>query len=192
MKKQHILLLDNYDSFTYNLLHYLEEINGITCEVIRNDAFDPDRLSDFDAIILSPGPGLPEGAGILLPLISQCYQSKKILGVCLGLQAIVVAFGGALKQLDNVMHGLQRNCIVTDKNDKLFAGIKKIFPTGRYHSWVADEKKLPMELIVSAVDEQGEIMAIHHRHLPVYGVQFHPESIMTPSGKQIIRNWLEV
>ena len=192
LKKQHILILDNFDSFTYNLLHYTEEFDGITCDVIRNNVIELNQLNSYDAIILSPGPGIPEEAGMLLPVIKHTYQTKKILGVCLGLQGIVVSLGGGLKQLDKVMHGVERNCTIVDSSDPLFNGIKSEFSAGRYHSWVADNKKLPEELIVSAVDDEGQIMSLYHRNYPVYAVQFHPESIMTPVGKQIIRNWLAI
>ena len=192
MKEQRILLLDNYDSFTYNILHYVEELTGSACDVIRNDAFDLKYLVNYDSIILSPGPGLPEEAGVLISLIKQAYQNKKILGVCLGHQALAVAFNGTLKQLDNVMHGLQRNCTVIDHADPLYSNLPKSFPAGRYHSWVVDEKNLPHDFIITAVDDEKNIMSMRHLQYSLFGVQFHPESIMTPAGKQIIRNWLEI
>ena len=190
LKNQRILLLDNYDSFTYNILHYVEELDNIECTVIRNDDFDLKQINHFDSIILSPGPGLPEEAGILIPLIKAALPTKKILGICLGHQALAVALGGRLKQLNKVMHGLQRNCIMKDTGDPLFFQLPGTFTTGRYHSWVVDELQLPDQLIVSAIDDDNQIMAIHHKALPVYGVQFHPESIMTPFGKKIIQNWI--
>lgn len=192
LKKQHILILDNFDSFTYNLLHYIEEFEGISCDVIRNDVIELSQLSLYDAIILSPGPGIPEEAGKLLTVINHIYQTKKMLGVCLGLQGIVVALGGSLKQLDEVMHGLERDCTIVDNSDPLFKGISNKFSAGRYHSWVADKNNLPEELLVTAIDDQNNIMAIRHKKFPVYAVQFHPESVMTPSGKEIIRNWLDI
>ena len=184
--------MDNYDSFTYNILHYVEELTDSSVDVVRNDAFDLNSLSDYDSIILSPGPGLPEEAGVLIPLIRQSFNNKKILGVCLGHQALTVAFDGELKQLNKVMHGLQRNCKVVDTADQLYKGLPEVFTAGRYHSWVVDEKSLSKDFIVSAIDDDKNIMSMRHRKYPVYGVQFHPESIMTPFGKQIIRNWLEI
>lgn len=185
-----ILLLDNYDSFTYNLLHYLEDISGEQVDVFRNDEISLAAVDAYDHIVLSPGPGLPEESGILLPLINKYASSKKILGVCLGHQALVIGFGGKLLQLDEVMHGLQRKCNVTKEKSVLFKNIPKQFNAGRYHSWVVDKNFLPPHFIITATDEDGNIMAMEHSTLALTGVQFHPESIMTDHGMQMLSNWL--
>ena len=185
-----ILLLDNYDSFTYNLQHYLEDISKESIDVFRNDEIDLEQINKYDAIVLSPGPGLPEEAGILISLIKEYGSTKKILGVCLGLQAMVVAYGGKLKQLDEVMHGLQRECIVKDRNNFLFKNISERFSAARYHSWVADADFLPKDFMITSLDDAGNIMSIQHRMHSLTGVQFHPESILTTTGKKILENWL--
>lgn len=184
-----ILLLDNYDSFTFNLLHYVEQF----CEdvtVKRNDAISLDEVEAFDAIILSPGPGLPKDAGIMPQLIKRYAPTKKILGVCLGHQAIGEAFGAKLKNLNKVHHGiaLPSNIIVAD--EPLFQGIPSRIETGRYHSWVIDAASMPAELAVTATDDEDEVMAIRHVRFDVCGVQFHPESLLTPEGLKIIGNWV--
>jgi anthranilate synthase component II len=185
-----ILVLDNYDSFTWNLVHYLEAISGDSVDVFRNDEISIQEASAYNQIILSPGPGLPSEAGILLPLIKALAPEKPIFGVCLGLQAIAQAFGGNLKQLEEVMHGLQRNCNILDDEDPLFSNIVSPFEAGRYHSWVVDEATLPSCFKVLANDDQGNIMALRHKTYQLCGVQFHPESIMTPDGKLMLKNWL--
>lgn len=185
-----LLLLDNYDSFTYNLVQYLQELLNEEIVVHRNDAIALDQVSAFNRIVLSPGPGLPQDAGIMLPLIRRYAGEIPILGVCLGHQAITMAYGGELRRLNTVLHGLSRKVIVTDLDNGFFKGISSPVDTGRYHSWVPDEASFPNELLVTATDENGCIMALRHRSLPVYGVQFHPESVMTPFGKQMLENWL--
>lgn len=184
-----LLVVDNYDSFTWNLVHYLEEQIQQPVTVRRNDAFKPEEALNYDRVVLSPGPGLPSESGKLMEIIAVSAGKIPLLGVCLGLQAIVEHYGGSLKQLETVMHGLQRKCIIT-KNDLLFNNIAAEFLAGRYHSWVANPETLPAELEVMAIDEMNNIMAIRHKNHPVYAVQFHPESIMTPEGKTMLRNWL--
>jgi anthranilate synthase component 2 len=185
-----ILLIDNYDSFTYNLLHILREL-GAEIDVVRNDAIPFDRLDAYQKIVLSPGPGIPSEAGDLLRLIREAAPSKSILGVCLGEQAIGEAFGAQLTNLSEVHHGVQTP-VRTVAHDPLFEGLPEVFPVGRYHSWVVSSEGLPAELEVTAVDDEGEIMALRHRTYDVRGVQFHPESILTPDGKQMLANFLKL
>jgi anthranilate synthase component 2 len=185
-----LLLLDNYDSFTYNLVHYLQELMGEEVAVHRNDQIPLEEVARFDRVVLSPGPGLPAESGIMMPLIRLYAGKIPMLGVCLGHQAITEAFGGGLRRLDGVLHGLVRQVHVTADEHELFEGIESPFDTGRYHSWVPDEATFPEVLQVIARDDDGCIMALKHRELPVYGVQFHPESVMTPCGKQMLANWL--
>lgn len=185
-----ILILDNYDSFTYNLVHYVEQFcDDLT--VRRNDAIALEEVSVFDGIVLSPGPGLPKDAGIMPDLIRQFASTKRILGVCLGHQAIGEAFGASLRNLDSVLHGVAVPVKVTVPSEPLFKGLPNEFPTGRYHSWVIDRATLPHDLLMTATDAQGEVMALRHRHFDVCGVQFHPESLLTPDGLHIVRNWVE-
>lgn len=184
-----IVIIDNYDSFTYNLSHLLKEL-GADVTVLRNDCFELKDLEEFDKIVLSPGPGIPEEAGLLLDVIKQYSGKKPILGVCLGEQAIGEAFGGRLINLSTVYHGIQSPVdIITD--DYLFNGMPKEIPVGRYHSWVVDNNGFPDSLEVTAVSKEGYIMALRHRQYDVRGIQFHPESVLTPDGKQMIQNWLE-
>ncbi len=186
-----ILMLDNYDSFTYNLVHYLEAVDdSITVEVKRNDKISLAEVENYTAIVLSPGPGLPKDAGIMPALIQTYAPTKPILGVCLGHQAIGEAFGASLKNLETVYHGLGMSTSVLE-NDILFKNIPQQFITGRYHSWVIDKTKLGHDLIVTATDTNGEIMALKHKTYNVRGVQFHPESILTEYGKDIIKNWVD-
>lgn len=185
-----LLVFDNYDSFTYNLVHLVEKILGQKVDVVRNDKVDPESLDDYDRIILSPGPGLPAAAGSLLPLILQKAASASILGVCLGHQAIAEAFGGRLINLTEVFHGKSSAIRIVQKNNRLFHGLPDVFMAGRYHSWVVDPAKLPDSLLVTALDEKENIMALQHKQYDINSVQFHPESIMTPLGEQMIRNWL--
>ena len=159
--------------------------------VARNDEIDIEKVNEFDKILLSPGPGLPKDAGIMPELIKNYSSGKSILGICLGVQAIAEAFGGKLFNLGDVLHGRQLNTIVSDKSETLFKGIPENFKAGRYHSWIADKNDFPTELKITAVDESGEIMALSHKQFDVKGVQFHPESVMTPYGYLIIKNWLE-
>jgi anthranilate synthase component II len=185
-----ILIIDNYDSFTYNLVHLVNEI-GLQCEVWRNDKFNLDDVDVFSHIILSPGPGIPSEAGLLLDVIARYAPIKSIFGVCLGQQAIAEVFGGQLYNLSRPMHGIATPIKVTDANEKLFAGLPQSFKVGRYHSWVVDEKGLPDELTVTAIDEQdNSIMALRHKQYDVRGVQFHPESVLTEHGRQLMQNWL--
>ena len=185
-----LLVFDNYDSFTYNLVHLVEKILHIRVEVMMNDDPDWHRIREFDKVILSPGPGIPSEAGNLLPVIKTFAASKSILGVCLGHQAIAEAFGGRLLNLDEVYHGLSRQVRVLNPEEPIFNGLPPAFQAGRYHSWIVDDKNLPDCLEVTAEDEQGRIMALRHRHFSLQGVQFHPESILTPDGEKIITNWL--
>ncbi len=187
-----ILILDNYDSFTFNLFHIVESLlsDGDTLEVYRNDQIDLDAVGHYDKIIISPGPGLPEEAGITCELIRRYAPEKSILGVCLGHQAIVEVFGGRLQNLEQVLHGVSIPTNVVKPDALLFRNCPNVFETGRYHSWVADPDTFPKELEITAVDASGSIMALQHKSFHVHGVQFHPESVMTPIGKQILRNWV--
>lgn len=183
-----ILLIDNYDSFCYNLFQILEE-EGAHVTVWRNDCFDLDDVEAFDKIVLSPGPGIPSEAGLLLQVIARYANTKPILGVCLGEQAIGEHFGATLFNLPHVFHGIQTPAhIVAD--DYLFRGIEHDILVGRYHSWVVQNEGLPDCLEVTAVSDEGQIMALKHRTLDVHGIQFHPESILTPCGRQIIANFV--
>ena len=186
MKK--ILVIDNYDSFTYNLVHYLEDLN---CEVtvIRNDKLQLEDVKPFDKIVLSPGPGVPDEAGLLKPIIKEYGATKSILGVCLGQQAIGEVFGGQLNNLDEVYHGVATNVNITVDDESMFKGLGKNIEVGRYHSWVIDTN-LPEELEATSFDENGQIMSLRHRIYDVKGVQFHPESVLTPQGKKILKNWV--
>ncbi len=184
------LLFDNYDSFTYNLHHLLREL-GARVEVRRNDQISLDEVDGYDQIVLSPGPGIPEEAGLLLPLIRRFAPTKRILGVCLGEQAIGEAFGAKLINLKEVYHGVSSRIQVVSKDEILFKNLPESFEAGRYHSWVVDEKDFPECLEITARDaEKGLIMAIRHRQYDVRGIQFHPESVLTPNGRNMIQNWL--
>lgn len=189
-----ILVFDNYDSFTYNLVHLVEKITRKKVEVWRNDQIPLEKVKDFDKIILSPGPGIPVEAGLLLPLIKEYASAKSILGVCLGHQAIGEAFGGTLVNLTKVYHGVSTSIEVKIKNSKvkspLFDGLPDRIEVGRYHSWVVSDKDFPEELEITAVDDNGYIMGLQHKTFDVQGVQFHPESVLTPDGEKILRNWL--
>jgi anthranilate synthase component 2 len=185
-----ILIIDNYDSFTYNLVHLVNEI-GLQCEVWRNDQFKIEDVDAYDKIILSPGPGIPSEAGLLLEVIAKYAPTKSIFGVCLGQQAIAEVFGGTLYNLKQPMHGIATPITVTDDTERLFAGLPHQFKVGRYHSWVVDEKSIPDVLTVTAVDEMdNSAMALRHKTYDVRGVQFHPESILTEFGKEMMQNWL--
>ena len=185
-----ILVLDNYDSFTYNLVHYLEDITGQAPDVFRNDQITVAEVGAYDKILLSPGPGLPSEAGILCDLIRAHAATKSILGVCLGLQAIGEVFGGKLENLANVYHGVATPVKVLDPNEPLFAGLPANFEVGRYHSWVVSNDGLPACFAKTAEDENGQIMGLTHRQYDLRGVQFHPESIMTEHGMDMLRNWV--
>lgn len=187
MKK--IIVIDNYDSFTYNLVHYLEDLN---CEVTvyRNDEFDIEELQKFDKILLSPGPGIPDEAGLLKEVIKNYSATKSILGVCLGQQAIAEVFGGSLINLEKVYHGVATNIKIQVQDEPLFKDIDSEIEVGRYHSWVVNPIDFPEVLEITSLDENGQIMSLRHRTYDVCAVQFHPESILTPNGKKILENWV--
>ena len=185
-----ILVIDNYDSFTYNLVQYFHELLGHRVEVVRNDAVSVEEANQYDVLVFSPGPGLPSEAGMMPALLQHFAATKVILGVCLGHQAIAEAFGGTLRNLSKVYHGIATPIYPIGDRDILFGGLPEAFEAGRYHSWVVDKTGLPDELIVTALDDAGEIMAMRHRSYDVFGVQFHPESVMTPLGKQMLENFL--
>ena len=184
-----ILVFDNYDSFTYNLVHLIEKITGQKVDVYRNDQIALEKVKEYDKIILSPGPGVPEEAGLLLPLIKEYAPSKSILGVCLGHQAIGQAFGGTLVNLKTVYHGVATPIYQPSKSP-LFKNLPEELEVGRYHSWIVSKENFPDELEITAEDENGYIMALQHKKYDVQGVQFHPESVLTPEGETIIRNWI--
>jgi anthranilate synthase component II len=190
-----ILVFDNYDSFTYNLVHLVEKITHVKVEVHRNDQIPLEKVKDYDKIILSPGPGIPEEAGLLLPLIKEYAATKSILGVCLGHQAIGQAFGGTLVNLSTVYHGVATPIKIKNSKSKKQNGVLNDLPdeieVGRYHSWVVAKENFPAELEITAEDENGMIMALQHKTFDVQGVQFHPESVLTPKGEEIMRNWLK-
>ena len=189
-QKEAILLLDNYDSFTYNLLHVVKEQGVTDIEVFRNDEITLDEVERFDKIILSPGPGIPEEAGLLLPIIRKYAATKSILGVCLGHQAICAAFGARVTYAKQLMHGKQSE-VEFDPECPLFQGCKAPLLVARYHSLAADPATMPPELKVTARTADGEVMAVQHTQYPIYGVQFHPESILTPQGRSILKNFME-
>jgi anthranilate synthase component II len=184
-----ILVIDNYDSFTYNLVHYLEDLD---CEVTvyRNDEFDIDEVKKFDKILLSPGPGVPDEAGLLKTVIKTYAPTKSILGVCLGQQAIGEVFGGTLTNLEKVYHGVATKVNITVHDENLYKGLEKQIEVGRYHSWVVNPEGFPNDLEITSVDTNGQIMSLRHKKFDVRGVQYHPESILTPFGKKILENWV--
>lgn len=195
------IIIDNYDSFTYTLAHLVKEL-GAEVDVLRNDKFRLEELEPYDKIILSPGPGIPEEAGLLLDVIRTYAGRKPMLGVCLGEQAIGQAFGGKLVNLSDVFHGVQTEIGIRDEGlgmkdegisleeDYIFRGLPERIPVGRYHSWVVDTENFPEVLAVTAVSPEGQIMALKHREYDIHGIQFHPESVLTPDGKTIVGNWL--
>lgn len=183
-----IVIIDNYDSFTYNLSHQLKAL-GAQVDVVRNDAFQMSRLEPYDKIVLSPGPGIPEEAGLLNDVIRRYAGRKPILGVCLGHQAIAEVFGGRLENLRTVYHGVQTPTHIIN-HDYLFEHLPETFEAGRYHSWVVSRSGLPDSLEVTAISDDGHIMALRHRTYDVRGIQFHPESILTPEGARILQDWL--
>lgn len=191
-----ILIFDNYDSFTYNLVHMVERITNEKTDVYRNDKISLESINEYDKIILSPGPGLPCESGLLLPLIEKFAPSKSIMGVCLGQQAIAEVFGGKLINLKNVYHGVATKIKVDEHRTKTQNDVFKDFPSefeaGRYHSWVVDSENFPQDLEITARDEDGLIMGLRHRTYDVQGVQFHPESVLTPEGEKMMRNWLSI
>lgn len=185
-----IVIIDNYDSFTYNLSHLVKEL-GADVTVYRNDKFQLEELEKFDKIILSPGPGIPSEAGLLLDVIKTYAGKKPMLGVCLGHQAIGETFGGKLTNLSTVFHGVATPCHVV-ADDPVFAGIDRDIVIGRYHSWVVDNEAFPECLEVTAVSDEGQVMALRHREYDIHGIQFHPESVLTPDGKKMLSNWLAI
>jgi anthranilate synthase component 2 len=191
-----ILVFDNYDSFTYNLVQLIEEILHQRVDVHRNDQIPLEKVKEYDKIILSPGPGIPQEAGLLLPLIKEYAASKSILGVCLGHQAIGEAFGGKLINLSEVYHGVATTIKIKSQESKvkngLFEGLPTEFEAGRYHSWIISDENFPNDLEITATDENNFIMALQHKKFDVQGVQFHPESVLTPRGEDILKNWLKV
>lgn len=201
--KMRIVIIDNYDSFTYNLAHLVKEL-GAEADVLRNDKFQLEELESYDKIMLSPGPGIPEEAGSLLDVIRTYAERKSIFGVCLGEQAIGQVFGGKLVNLNDVFHGVQTEIRINDKGlkdtnnntgillekDYIFQGLPERIQVGRYHSWVVDTESIPEALAITAISPEGQIMALKHREYDIHGIQFHPESVLTPDGKTIVRNWL--
>ena len=185
-----IVIIDNYDSFTYNLSHLVKEL-GADVTVLRNDQFELPQLQAFDKIILSPGPGIPSEAGLLLDVIRTYAGSKPMLGVCLGHQAIGEVFGGELTNLSDVFHGVATEGTQLG-NDPIFDGLPRRITMGRYHSWVVDNDGFPDSLEVTAVSDEGQIMALRHRQYNIHGIQFHPESVLTPEGRTIVSNWLKL
>ena len=198
------VIIDNYDSFTYNLAHLVKELDA-EVEVLRNDQFNLNELEKYDKIILSPGPGIPEEAGLLLDVIRTYAGRKPILGVCLGEQAIGQAFGGKLTNLSDVFHGVQTAIFLNEElrmkneefqrdgnvgTDYIFDGLPSEILVGRYHSWVVDTDGFPEDLVITAISPEGQVMALKHRKYDIHGIQFHPESVLTPDGKTIIKNWL--
>jgi anthranilate synthase component 2 len=186
-----ILVFDNYDSFTYNLVHLVEKILPVKVDVFRNDQIPLDKIKEYDKIILSPGPGVPSEAGLLLPLIKEYASTKSILGVCLGHQAIGEAFGGSLINLSKVYHGVSTQCSIVNGSSDLFKGLPQKIEIGRYHSWIIAKENFPETLEITAEDDNGYIMALKHKKYDVQGVQFHPESVLTPQGEAILKNWLK-
>lgn len=185
-----VLVIDNYDSFTYNLVHYLEDL-GCDVTVKRNDQLTLDEVDAFEKIVLSPGPGIPDEAGLLKAIIKTYAPTKSILGVCLGQQAIGEVYGGTLINLDNVYHGVATKVTSCVTDESLFNGLDKTIEVGRYHSWVVDPR-LPDELEATSYDENGQVMSLRHRTYDLKGVQFHPESVLTPDGKKILENWIKI
>jgi anthranilate synthase component 2 len=185
-----ILVIDNYDSFVYNLVHYLEDLN-VDVTVKRNDRFDLAEVGNYDKILLSPGPGIPDEAGLLKDVISKYAGIKPILGVCLGQQAIGEVFGGTITNLSEVFHGVATKASILVSDEPLFKGLGNEIEVGRYHSWVVERENFPTQLEITSLDENGQIMSLRHRELDIRAVQFHPESVLTPKGKQMIKNWIE-
>lgn len=185
-----IAMIDNYDSFTYNLVHLVKEL-GAEIEVFRNDQFELPELERFEKIMLSPGPGIPEEAGKLIDVIREYAGKKPILGICLGEQAIGEFFGGKLVNLSDVFHGVQTPAHIVS-SDHIFNGMEKDIMVGRYHSWVVDANSIPPCLEVTCISDEGQVMALRHRNYDIRGIQFHPESVLTPEGKKMINNWINL
>ncbi|HRG18396.1 MAG TPA: aminodeoxychorismate/anthranilate synthase component II [Flavobacterium lutivivi] len=184
-----IAVIDNYDSFTFNLVHYLEKHNALVT-VFRNDELEIDELQDYDKILLSPGPGLPNEAGVLLKIIETYHKTKPILGICLGHQAIAEFFGAKLENQKSVTHGEADEIFKTDENEDLFKNISNPITVGRYHSWIVSNDNFPDELEITSVNNDNQIMSLRHKNYDIKGIQFHPESILTPNGETIIKNWI--
>ncbi len=191
MKMKRILVIDNYDSFTYNLVNYIERLTGKSPSVFRNDEISLEEVDEYEKILLSPGPGVPVDAGICIDLIKRYSPTKSILGICLGHQAIGEAFGGKILNLSSVYHGIATPIIITAKNDPLFLNVPSSIIGGRYHSWVVSSNDLPDCLKITCKDESGIIMGISHKIYDVQGLQFHPESVLTEFGMEIMANWLD-
>lgn len=185
-----IAVIDNYDSFTYNLVHAIKKLSGEPVDVFRNDEIELDELEKYDKIVLSPGPGLPVEAGLMPAIIQRFAPTKSILGVCLGHQAIGEAFGGSLTNMNRVLHGIATSVTTTENKTDLYKDLPQSFSVGRYHSWIVNTEDLPACLKVTGYDDNGMIMSMKHSEYDVEGVQFHPESVLTPLGEQIIANWL--
>ncbi|MEM0997177.1 MAG: aminodeoxychorismate/anthranilate synthase component II [Bacteroidota bacterium] len=185
-----ILVIDNYDSFTYNLVHLLRDMEDLAVQVRRNDRLGEAEIAAAAAIVLSPGPGLPKNAGRMPALLTEIAGKKPILGVCLGLQAIVEHYGGTLENLDRVYHGRSSEVSRVDAHDPLLAPLPETFTAGRYHSWVAHRPDLPEQLVVSSETADGAIMSVYHREDPVFGLQFHPESVLTPRGADMLQHFV--
>ena len=186
-----ILVFDNYDSFTYNLVQYAQSIGNHKVEVFLNDEIGLDEIEAYDGIILSPGPGLPAESGILMQLLERYKNSKRIFGVCLGQQAIAQSFGGTLRNLDAVYHGVATRIMLGNPRHLIFNGLPDVIDGGRYHSWVVENETLPECLRIEAVDDNKQIMALSHKELDICSVQFHPESVLTPFGINIVSNWMK-
>ena len=184
-----ILVLDNYDSFTYNLVYILRELHD-QVDVYRNDKISLEAVGEYDKILLSPGPGLPSEAGIMQDLVREYAATKSILGICLGHQGIGEVFGGQLENMSDVLHGISDMNIVTDPSERLFKGLPTEFKVGRYHSWTVIPETVPDAMTITAVDEQGRVMGLAHKQYDVRGLQFHPESVLTEYGKEMMQNWL--
>jgi anthranilate synthase component 2 len=187
-----IIVIDNYDSFTYNLVHMLREFEGVSIDVRRNDQIAVSDVQGYEKIVLSPGPGIPSEAGAMPEIVREYAPRKSILGVCLGHQCIGEIFGGTLRNLSTPIHGKATTIQVADPTERIFKGFSETFKVGRYHSWVVQKDSLPPSVKVTAVDESGEIMALRHETYDVCGVQFHPESILTPRGHEMLKNWIEI
>ena len=185
-----ILVIDNYDSFTYNLVHAIKKISGQPVDVYRNDEISLEEIEKYDKIVLSPGPGIPEEAGLLLDIIKEFSPKKSMLGVCLGHQAIGEAFGGELHNMNRVLHGIATPVKLTENKSVLFDSLPDTFDVGRYHSWIVKSDNLPECFEVTSYDADGQIMSMKHKEYDVQGVQFHPESVLTPLGEKMIENWL--
>jgi len=186
-----ILVVDNYDSFVYNLVHYIDQLGDYEITVLRNDEINLEEVAKYDRILLSPGPGIPEEAGVMMDLIKKYVHQKPIFGVCLGHQAIAEAMGGVLENRKDVLHGIAHDLIVTDPNDALYKNLPQRFKIGRYHSWQVKKESIEEKFTITGLDDEGDVLSFKLKNYPVYGVQYHPESVLTENGLQIIQNWLQ-